>query len=328
MNDGAEPPRTWPPGRPLDPAESTLVPCGSCGAPWRVHHSLAGFRLRCDCGAWVEVAALPAALPAPAEPAALPDVVRPLGRPRDADGLVTLPGDLGETVFQPIPTDLPMAPGTMLRASDSTRTRWTNRTVLEFVALLAALLGPQLLAHLLASGREEGLLLPFASLLSGVLVLTVAAHAGPYGLIGLRRAPLPHYAEALLAAGVGLLLAAGWVAVLQAAFDGLDSDPLGELRDRLGIWATLFVIAVAPAVLEEVAFRGVLQGRLQALFGAGTGLVAGAAAFALCHAAPAVLPIHFGLGLYLGWLRMRSGSLLPCMLTHFAYNAAVVLTGI
>ena len=327
MTDEPLPERCWPPGRTLDVTESTSARCVRCGTPWRVHTSLAGFRLRCDCGGWVEVAAPARALPAPA-PTELPAVAaRPSAAPRDADGLLTVPGELGEPVAQRLSPDLPLAPGTVRRADDALRARWTTRTLLEFGALLVALLAPQLLAHLLSRGQEEDLLLPFASLVSGVLVLLVAANAGPYGLIGLRRAPLRHYGEALLAAGIGLVCAAGWVQVLQAAFE-IEGDPLGELRERLGLAATPFVVAVAPAVLEEITFRGVLQGRLQALLGAGTGLLVTAAAFALCHGMPAVLPIHLGLGLYLGWLRVRSHSLLPGMLAHFAYNAAVVITGI
>ena len=43
---------------------------------------------------------------------------------------------------------------------------------------------------------------------------------------------------------------------------------------------------------------------------------------------PAVLPIHLALGLYLGWLRQRAGSLLPGMLMHFTYNGAIVVLGV
>jgi membrane protease YdiL (CAAX protease family) len=82
---------------------------------------------------------------------------------------------------------------------------------------------------------------------------------------------------------------------------------------------------VAPAVLEEVMFRGMLQGRLLALMGLRTGMLTTAAAFAVCHGGTLALPIHFGLGLYLGWLRQRSGSVLPGMLAHFSYNAMIVL---
>ncbi len=329
MNDGAEPPavRTWPPGRALDDAEAHSVQCAACGAPWRVHKSLAGFRLRCDCGAWIEMPAPPQSAPMLAPPAneQLPARVDP--RQRDAAGLITLPNDPGEMVFTPIRTDLPMAPGTLVDASPSNRARWTNRTLFEFAAVFVALVGPQLAALLLARGREFELLLPFASLASGALVALVVALGGPYGRLGFTRTASRYFAEAIAAAAIALLFALGWLMVLRAAMPDLD-DPLRGLTERLGLPATLLVVAVAPAVLEEIMFRGMLQGRLLALLGTRAGLVTTAAAFALCHGMPAVLPIHLALGLYLGWLRQRAGSLLPGMLMHFTYNGAIVVLGV
>ena len=84
------------------------------------------------------------------------------------------------------------------------------------------------------------------------------------------------------------------------------------------------MIALCPAIFEELAFRGLLQGRLRALFGGHAGLVLTGVAFALAHGASLATPIHFSLGLYLGTLRERTGSLLPGMLFHALYNGGVV----
>lgn len=328
--DPAPTPHSWPPGRELSTAEALAAACPDCGTPWRVHASLAGFRLRCHCGGWVEVPAPPSPpAPLPAPPAPLPAPAPPPTTIADARdrGLVALPVEPGEMLFAPIPTNLPLAPGALRAASPSNRARWTDRTLLELAAMLAALLAPPMLAWWLSSGREFELLLPLASLVSGALVAMVVAWAGPYGRIGFTRAAPRHFAEAVLAAAGGLLLATAWVAVVRAALGDVP-DPLAGLRARLGLPMTLFVVAAAPAVLEEIVFRGLLQGRLLALLGERVGLIATAAAFALCHGMPAVLPIHFGLGLYLGWLRRRAGSLLPGMLTHFAYNGAIVALGV
>ena len=89
-------------------------------------------------------------------------------------------------------------------------------------------------------------------------------------------------------------------------------------------WAGAQAQEDGAAVLEEIIFRGMLQGRLMALFGRRTGWLVTASAFALVHGQPAVLPIHLGLGLYLGSLRERSESLYPCMLMHFLYNGTLV----
>jgi membrane protease YdiL (CAAX protease family) len=326
--DGAPIARTWPADRPLADDEAIAVACGACALPWRVHTSLAGFRLRCDCGAWLDVPPSPTpepALPAPANaPPTMPHRLHLARRRRDERGLVPTIGDDDLMQFAPVPLDAPMAPGSLRNQSPSNRARWTNRTLLEFGALLAALLGPQLAALLLARGGEFELLLPFTTLVSGVLVAIVVAASGPYGRLGLHRGPWRHYATALLGAGVALLAAIGWLWLLGVDEPGLVS----RLRAELGLPLTLFVVATAPAVLEEVMFRGVLQGRLLALLGRRAGLLTTAMAFALCHGAPAVLPIHFAGGLGLGWLRERTGTLLPGMFAHFVYNGAIVVFAI
>ena len=328
---GAPPPAEmpWPPGMPSE-GDAIAVVCRACGQPWRVHPSMAGFRLRCRCSGWVEVpAAAPLASPAslpiprPDEAAtALPAIASAL--PTDERGLVSVPAEPGVVVFAPIATDLPLAPGALLQASDSNRARWTTRTVLEFVAMMAALFLPQLAAMLLAKGREFVLLLPLADLVSGALLLVALAFAGPYARMGFGGAKAKHWAEAALMTGPFLLLAHLWMHLLQQAFPGA-VDPLAGMREQLGVVASLFVVAVSPAVLEEIIFRGALQGRLLALLGERIGLVVTAMAFALCHQAPAVLVVHVSIGLYLGWLRQRCGSLLPGMLLHFLYNGSLVL---
>jgi membrane protease YdiL (CAAX protease family) len=86
------------------------------------------------------------------------------------------------------------------------------------------------------------------------------------------------------------------------------------------------------ALPEELFFRGYVQGRLAEawpararLFGAPVGgaLVAAAALFALCHLAvqgnPATLAVFFP-GLLFGWLRARTGSILPGTLFHALCN--------
>lgn len=326
--------QTWPPNVPLADGEGIATRCVGCGTPWRVHPSMAGFRLRCRCGAWVDVPTLPTTTIAPpaqlaaaagpsAGDAALPAVFA--GATTDDRGLVVLAQEPGETTFAPIPTDLPLAPGALLQASAQNQARWTSRTVVEFVAMMAALLGPQLLALLLAQGQEFELLLPLASLLSAVLLLPVLAWAGPYARLGFQRTSARYWLEALVATVLALGLAWAWLQLIHHAFPNQPADPLDSLRESLGVPAALLVVAATPAVLEEIIFRGLLQGRLMALLGAGQGLLVTAAAFAICHTSPPVLIIHISLGLYLGWLRHRSDSLLPGMLMHFLYNGTLVL---
>tara|TARA_R110002072_G_scaffold46591_10_gene129185 strand:+ start:215665 stop:216684 length:1020 start_codon:yes stop_codon:yes gene_type:complete len=321
--------RTWPQGRNLGDDECIELSCVTCRTHWRIHDRLRGFKLRCSCDNWLQIPG-PAQVETESKPAItatdpseLPVSFSARHARHNERGLMELPGDDGDIIYAKIPVDAPLAPGAMTRASQSNQTRWTNRALLEFVLLMVALLGPQFAAYLLAQGSEFELLLPFASLVSGVCVAGILAWAGPFGRLGLRGAAPRYWLEVIPVTVLSVLLAMGYVEVLRSLLPDID-DGLDNLTNRLGLVASMLVIAVSPAVLEEVIFRGMLQGRLLALFGRHLGIFVTAVAFALAHGQPVVLPIHLGIGIYLGYLRERANSLLPGMLIHFLYNGTLV----
>ena len=83
-------------------------------------------------------------------------------------------------------------------------------------------------------------------------------------------------------------------------------------------------VSVMPAVFEELAFRGVIQSSLEHVFtGVEAWLIQGAL-FSVLHLFPIMFPSHFLMGLWLGWLRRRSGSVYPGMLMHGLWNALVL----
>lgn len=91
-----------------------------------------------------------------------------------------------------------------------------------------------------------------------------------------------------------------------------------------------FIILVSALVLaplfEEVIYRGLVQSALLAHFGTAARwpvILAAAALFGLIHAGAAawhVLPGLFVLGILLGWLYERTGSLLAPVLVHMGFN--------
>jgi membrane protease YdiL (CAAX protease family) len=91
-----------------------------------------------------------------------------------------------------------------------------------------------------------------------------------------------------------------------------------------GFWLVVAGTVVAAPVAEELVFRGYLLGALQLVLPGWAGLVATAAIFGYVHTLPCALPIAL-LGLFLGWLRQRHGSLWPSILAHGLHNAVVVL---
>lgn len=330
--DGQPVVRTWPPGRELADDDCIEMSCPTCQIHWRVQNRLRGFRMRCECQDWLEVPGLPAAADETSQPAAieapdrseLPATFSRRTAKLDERGMMQVPGEEGDVIYQKLPLDAPLAPGTIRRASQSNQTRWTNRLLLEFALMMFALLGPQLAVMFLSHGKESELMLPLASLASAILIAAIVAGSGTQGSIGLRRAAPRYWLEVIPAVVGWILIALAYTEMLRQMFPSMETG-MEDLTERLGLVASLLVIAVSPAVLEELIFRGMLQGRLVALFGQPLGIFVTAVAFALVHGAPMVLPIHLGIGLYLGILRERSDSLIPGMLVHFFYNGTLVM---
>jgi len=95
----------------------------------------------------------------------------------------------------------------------------------------------------------------------------------------------------------------------------------------IGIIAVYLVGAIAAPVLEEVLFRGQLQGAIQnsldtkvknaPVFAIGIT----SAIFALIHFQPYAIPPLFFAGCAFGWIRWRTGSLALPILGHIILNA-------
>ena len=91
-------------------------------------------------------------------------------------------------------------------------------------------------------------------------------------------------------------------------------------RNAAEALVSVLAIAAAPAICEELLLRGVvLPALLPALGGAGA-IVTSAALFALIHWDLYRAAFTFALGLALGILRVRTGSLRAPMLAHALVN--------
>jgi ABC-2 type transport system permease protein/sodium transport system permease protein len=117
----------------------------------------------------------------------------------------------------------------------------------------------------------------------------------------------------------------------------LDEDKLRSVRDLLESWrgvspvGILLALAIAPAVCEELFFRGYLFRALLAETAPRKAILISAALFGLFHvlathllAIERFLPSTF-LGLVLGWVCWRSGSVLPGMVLHACHNGLLLL---
>jgi uncharacterized protein len=88
--------------------------------------------------------------------------------------------------------------------------------------------------------------------------------------------------------------------------------------------ALIGAFCFCPAVLEEIAYRGLLQHWLQTAIVPWKALVVASFLFAATHLSVVSLPYLFLVGLLLGWAKQRTDSLYPSMLIHFLHNLAVI----
>lgn len=107
-------------------------------------------------------------------------------------------------------------------------------------------------------------------------------------------------------------------------------DMLGNQAEAIldgPLWAVLMVLALTPAVCEEVLFRGyLLSGLRQKLSTPILAIIVGLI-FGLFHMRIEQIPVHSLIGALLAIVCLRTGSILPGMIVHFANNAIAVAAG-
>lgn len=86
--------------------------------------------------------------------------------------------------------------------------------------------------------------------------------------------------------------------------------------------ASVVTICLCAPVFEEVLFRGLLLPGLLKNYGPGRAILQSSLLFGLFHLNPGQALASALLGLLLGWVYWRTGSLLACIWLHFLNNAA------
>ena len=90
------------------------------------------------------------------------------------------------------------------------------------------------------------------------------------------------------------------------------------------IWSAFIIACIIPGVFEELAFRGFIMSRLEKVGSVREALIIQAAMFSVLHMFPAIFISHFIIGIILGAVRLRSGSLYPGMLIHAVWNGIAI----
>lgn len=218
--------------------------------------------------------------------------------------------------------------------------RPSSRPTLSQALLVAALLFPaSFYAQSLLSGREtDGFLqtLRWLALVqfAGLFVLLPMALAGYYRInmvetFGLRLPPWRGWLAAILLGGSSWALAHQFVA-LQARV----APPSDALREAFRImeaqlvaaplWQVLLLLAVVPAVAEELFFRGFLLSGLSQGLRKWPAILFSALIFGIFHFIMDRVPVTALLGVALGYLCWQTRSIWPAMLFHLMHNGLLM----
>ena len=89
-------------------------------------------------------------------------------------------------------------------------------------------------------------------------------------------------------------------------------------------YGPVLFICVMPAVVEELAFRGVIQHRLESVVNPWIAIGAASVLFSVAHFSILSAPYLLLVGVLLGWMKWKTASLYPSMLAHFIHNYVVI----
>ncbi|MCC5849088.1 MAG: CPBP family intramembrane metalloprotease [Verrucomicrobia bacterium] len=161
-----------------------------------------------------------------------------------------------------------------------------------------------------------------------LLAVTVILSAKHFDLLwGQLKRPGFNHAEAWMGMlALVPLIALNWFwhyplleALLSGKPDFMRLDRIG--LEGPGLW---LLFCIFPAIIEEIAFRGLLQPMLMNALPKGKAMLIVAAIFAGMHFSIYSFPYLLLVGLYFGWLQEKTKSLYPCIVAHALHNAFVI----
>lgn len=117
--------------------------------------------------------------------------------------------------------------------------------------------------------------------------------------------------------------------IFPSTFDAADVEERArDLYDRAhGVWLVVLVliVVVGAPIVEELVYRGFIQGTLRGTMNEGVALVVTAVWFTLIHLTPVEYPGLFAIALVLGFSYHFSRRIGLSIVTHMAFNATGLL---
>lgn len=175
------------------------------------------------------------------------------------------------------------------------------------------------------------------------LVMQVALIATPACLMAimLTRRPLaalalraPSFLSTVPAAALLALLlhpAIVWLSLVIRALYPLNDEvvaqlaPLDAMLKSAPLWQAVLLIGLAPAICEELAFRGFILGGLRRIGHKWIAIAIAAALFGIAHGLLQQSLSAFVVGVVIGYVAVKTNSIWPAMVFHLVHNSLMVV---
>lgn len=186
------------------------------------------------------------------------------------------------------------------------------------------------------TGLMQAILIPqLIVILAPVLLMALLLTRNPLQALSLKW-PSRWTGVALVAAPLAALALHPSMTVLQLQVKRL--FPIGEeiraemeklqvMFGQADLWMLILLLALVPAVCEELAFRGFILSGFRHMGYKWRAIAFSAFFFGVTHGILQQSLVTFLVGLILGYIAVQSGSILPGIAFHFTHNALVVLHG-
>lgn len=117
------------------------------------------------------------------------------------------------------------------------------------------------------------------------------------------------------------LFATVYLLIINSLLGFKTADPAAHLMEHGITWlGVIGLMAAYPAIIEELAFRGVIVPCLRRALTDKETIAVSAMMFMMLHLSVPSAPHLLLLGLIAAHLRLRTGSIWPCVLLHFTHN--------
>ena len=169
----------------------------------------------------------------------------------------------------------------------------------------------------------------FVWVMSLGLVLAAAAmlwHLIYWGYFSFGKSPFREVSGKVMLLSIMLVFASMFAFNIMAQLLGLPDELAEVMKQMSNNILGCFGIAVLGPILEEVLFRGAIQGYLMRKYNPVVGIVVASVIFGVIHKNPIQIFYATCLGLVFGWMYYRIRSLMPVIIGHVLNNSLAAIS--